>query len=109
MECKHNQRSRYTDGFFCDNCQTFFSKESPTYRKDEYLSRLWMVLNNINVDLFRAGKEKLKDVSDIKEEIGIGLVHDNFEDIITRAEAIIKKYNSTPDSATVLLKSQKSP
>lgn len=105
--CVHNDRWRYDTGFYCNDCETFFSKDSPTYRKSEYLSTLWMVLHNINVDIFRSGKGKSKVVTNMKNEIGIGKNHKNYEDIISRAETIIKLYKSTPESANIILKGDK--
>lgn len=101
--CRHNVRSRYTHGFYCRDCQMFFDKDSPTYRSDELLSSIWMVLNNINADRCRAGLDVLKDVADLKEEIGIGEAHENYEDIIFRAEAVISKYGRNNDSASITL------
>ena len=58
IACIHNARCRYLHGYYCEDCDTFFHKDSDTYRSDELLQSIWMVLHNINVDLSRAGKEK---------------------------------------------------
>ena len=101
--CVHNERTRYTHGYYCRNCATFFDKGSPTYRSGELLSSIWCVLNNINVDLFRSGKEKDSEVSDMMDEIGIGIIHKNYEHVIAKAEAIMSKYQKNSNSAKITL------
>lgn len=101
--CLHNQRSRFTNGFYCRECLEFFDKDSPTYRSGELLSSIWMVLHNINVDRHRAELESLEEVASLKEEIGIGKKHDNYEDIISRAEIVMAKYGKSSESASVTL------
>ena len=103
-ECPHNQRCRYTHGFHCEDCDTFFPIESATYRSGELLCSLWMVMNNINVDRHRNDLPDDPDVAAMKEEIGIGLKHDNYEDIIERAEKLIAEHGKNSESATVVLK-----
>jgi len=56
MKCNHKARIRYTHGFYCEDCNTFFDKDSPTYRADALLSSIWMVLHNINAESHRAKK-----------------------------------------------------
>ena len=104
MDCIHNARARYTDGFYCEDCNKFFSKDSSTHRSDELLSSIWVVLNNINVDLFRADKEIDLEVDALKEEIGIGKKHKNYEDIIKRAEILMAKHKKDSNSASITLK-----
>ena len=103
-KCKHNARCRYIHGFYCEDCKTFFPKESPTYRKEELIDSIWMVLNNINVERLRAKKKPYKDVEYMQNKIGIGIKHKNYEEIISEAEKIMKKYKVNSDSATVTLK-----
>jgi len=103
VSCNHNARCRYTDGFYCEDCKIFFNKDSSTYRSGEMLSSIWMVLHNINVDRHRNSLPELKDVAEIKEEIGVGKRHDNYEDIIARAEVVMTKYGKNADSAVMTL------
>jgi len=105
VNCRHNARCRYTHGFYCEDCETFFSKDSPTYRAGELLSSIWMVLNNINVDRYRNDLEPSEDVSALIEEIGIGKRHENYEDIINRAEMVIATYGKNSNSASITLDS----
>ena len=104
MACTHNQRCRCTNGFYCEDCKIFFKKDSPTYRSDELLSSIWMVLNNINVDLYRKGLPEDPEVTRMKQKIGIGLKHENYEEIISDAETIMDKYVKNADSASITLK-----
>lgn len=103
MTCIHDQRTRYTHGFFCDDCHTFFGEDSPTYRSDELLSSIWMVLHNINVKRFRASLPIDQEIADLKEEIGIDKKHDNYEDMIKRAEIAMKKHAVSSESASLVL------
>lgn len=103
-DCIHNERSRYTHGFYCRECCTFFGKETPTYRSGELLSSIWMVLNNINVDLFREGKQRDVEVTELKDWIGIGKKHpEDYEEIIKESERIMFKYDRNSDSASITL------
>lgn len=104
MRCIHNQRMRYTHGYYCEDCKTFFGKNTPTYRSTEMLSDIWMVLNNINVDLYREGKEKDEDVTALKERIGINKRHEDYEDIIREAELLMAKYAKDSESASIELR-----
>jgi len=63
-----------------------------------------MVLNNINVARYRAGKEPYQDVADMKERIGIGKTHEDYEEIIKECEIILKKYGQNFNSATIMVK-----
>ncbi len=103
MECKHNQRCRYTHGFFCENCSTFFDKASATYRSGELLSSIWMVLHNISVGSRRAGGGDDAEVAAMLEKIGIGKSHENHEELIAEAEEIMEKYGVDSDSAMMRL------
>jgi len=101
MPCVHNRRCRYTSGFYCEDCDTFFPKESPEYRSDELLSSICMVLHNINAALLRAGEKKNLEVEVMYNKIGIGKKHDNYEELIAEAEFIMLKHGKTINSATV--------
>ena len=99
--CRHNNRYRWTNGFHCRDCDTFFPKDSSTYRSDELLCSIWMVLNNINVELGRAGEAIDQEVAEMKELIGIDKIHNNYEDLISQAEIVMERYKKTADSATI--------
>ena len=101
--CTHNQRCRYTDGFYCEDCKTFFPRDSATYRSGQLLSSIWMVLHNINAERGRRSLPYFDDVTVIKGKIGIGKKHENFEELITEAELVMKNHGVTSRSATVLL------
>ena len=103
-DCIHNARVRSTKGFYCRDCEEFFNKDSPTYRSGELLSSIWMVLHNINAARGRGNLEYFEDVTQLKEEIGLGKKHDNYEELISKAEVIMRKYGKNSDSARVILK-----
>ena len=102
--CVHNARCRYSHGFYCEDCNTFFAKDSPTYRSGELLGSIWCVLNNINANSIQAGGPRIEDALDMMNKIGIGLKHANYEELIAGAELVMKKYNVNSDSASVVLK-----
>jgi hypothetical protein len=102
--CEHNQRCRYTHGFFCEDCGEFFGKDSPTYRSGEYLSTLWMVCHNINASALQAKKPEVPEALAMRDKIGIGIRHKNYEEIIAEAEALIAAHGTNTESATVLLR-----
>ena len=101
-ECGHNKRTRYEHGFYCNECNTFFDKDSPTYRSDELLSSVWMVLSNLNYGK-RGTKLFRKDAEDMMNKIGIGKKHNNFEELLSEAKIIINKYGADEDSASMIL------
>ena len=88
MNCIHDHRFRFTTGYYCEDCREFFNKESAVYRATEMLSSIWMVLNNINVALLRAGKNKDAAVAAMKDKIGIGKSHENYDDLISEIEEL---------------------
>ncbi len=104
MECRHNSKCRYTHGFFCEDCNKFFDRDSSVYRSSELLSSIYMVLHNINVDSIRSENGEIEEVSLMTDKIGIGKIHDNYEELISEAEIIIEKYGKNSDSASVILK-----
>lgn len=101
MMCSHNQRTRYTHGFLCEDCDTFFSESTTTYRSTELLSTLWMVLNNIHVEVHRRDGVGVPKALLLRNKIGIGIEHEDFEDLIKEAESIMYEYGYTKDSAQV--------
>ena len=103
QECIHNARTRYTHGFHCRDCNTFFGKDSPTYRSDELLDTIFCTLHNENCRIKNSGGETPKDIIAMLEEIGIGKKHENYEDVIARSVAIMHKHGlNTNDSIMVL-------
>ena len=105
MTCIHNQRCRYTHGFYCEDCSTFFDKDSVVYRSDELLSSIWMVLHNINAKRCRDGKDPDKNVSELADEIDLGnKFREDYEDLISKAEVLMEKHGVNEDSATVAIR-----
>ena len=100
MACEHNHRARYTHGFYCEDCQTFFGHDSRTYRSGELLSNLYFALHNLNIQHAGGCPEAVA----MKQKIGIGVKHDNYEELITEAIAILDRYGLDENSATVTLR-----
>lgn len=71
----HNNRCRYTHGFKCEDCGTFFPIESIGYKRHEYPSTLWMAIWN-----YRAGITRKGGHVDEKE----------IEELIARCDGLIK-------------------
>ncbi len=105
MSCTHNQRTRYTYGFYCEDCDNFFGLDTPDYRYDEYIWSLDFVVNNMIVDLKRANKKIPSDmcyIFDRLEHATEGSIAD--EKLVVDAEALIKKYRGTPNDASMVIK-----
>lgn len=99
---EHNQRIRYKSGFFCEDCWTWFSRDSDTFRRCELPSRLWCVVHNIGARASRAGE----DMPDVKE-ICDGLNQENEiarESWIVRAEHFIRLHGQDEHSASIELR-----
>lgn len=112
IQCIHNARCRYTEGFLCEDCNTFFGVSTPTYRSTELLSNLSLVLHNINVDLSRKGLPLDDDVKSLCDELcacscwGVdtpGGFDVDYEALIEKAVALAVKYGKNSKSATVVI------
>ena len=102
--CSHNHRCRYTHGFYCEDCNEFFPKKSATYRSGEYMSSLWMACHNVNAKALQAGLPEVLEAIEMRDKIGIGQKHENYEELITEAEAFLAKHGKDGDSAEVILR-----
>ena len=95
LTCTHNQRCRYAHGFFCEDCNTFFARNSATYRSGELLRSIWMVLNNINATSLQSGGPGVQEALAMRDKIGIGTRHDDYEALIAEAEVVMAKHRVT--------------
>ena len=102
--CEHNQRTRYTTGFQCENCDTFFPKNSPTYRADEYINTLWMSVHNVNAKALQAGLPEIPEAIKLRDEIGIGVKHINYEEVITKAEDFLALHGVNANDAIIIVR-----
>ncbi len=66
IDCKHNNRVRYMNGFKCLDCNTFFDKDTKVYKLSEGLSDLWCVLHNYTCD---NPDKRTKEIETIKKKI----------------------------------------
>ena len=97
----HNQQCLFTHGFYCEDCRTFFPKDSPTYRKGRLLESIWTVLHNINAKSLQAGGPPIEDAIAMRDKIGVGQKHEDYEALIAEAEIIMAKYRTNCDSASI--------
>lgn len=103
-QCTHNNRCRYTHGYHCEDCNTFISKDSDYFRKHDLLNQYSMVLHNINAERGQKGLVYITAVKELQNLIDSKDVHDNYEQLIALAEAMVAQYGKTKDSATVTLR-----
>lgn len=64
--CKHNNRTRFKTGFYCNDCKTFFDEDSEVYKLSEGLSNLWCVLHNYTCD---NPDKRTEEIETIKNKI----------------------------------------
>ena len=38
--CKHNRKTQYTDGFYCNDCNRFISSDTVEYKLSEGITNL---------------------------------------------------------------------
>jgi len=103
-ECIHNATTRYVDGFYCNDCQIWYDKDSTTYRSTHLLESIYLVLNNINVEQWRTNGTMIIEVGRMKEKIGIMVKHKNYEELISQAEVIMSRHGKHSNSPTIQLK-----
>lgn len=66
MICKHNNRTRYMNGFKCNDCKTFFDEDTETYKLSEGLGDLWCVLHNYTCN---NSDKRTEEIETIKNKI----------------------------------------
>lgn len=100
-EWPHNHRCRYSNGFYCEDCKTFYDENSHDYICSEMLSSCWMGIHNCTVDYVCAEKEdetplelvRLKEDCEKLQELGMFKV--NPAEVIAirdKIRVIVKKY-----------------
>lgn len=100
--CRHSHRCRYGDGFKCEDCGRFIERSSPEYRRDEEMSNAWCELHNLPIH----HPESAIEATSLRDEIGIGIDHDNYEELLSRAQSLLSKYGRDFDTSVVTLRSQ---
>jgi hypothetical protein len=65
----HNQRCRYTHGFQCDDCNTFFPRESEEYIRTEEFPNFDISIHNMKAYFYRAKMEIPQEVLDLETRI----------------------------------------
>jgi hypothetical protein len=110
-QCKHNQRCRYTTGFFCEECKTFVKMGSDEYFMFEGFDSWWMVIHNI---WCRLSKGEVKEIAGgdtqvalvLRDRIGVGAKGRSLNELRaleSEAAAFAKKYGDNAESATCVL------
>lgn len=104
--CAHNNRCRYTNGFYCDDCEIFFPKNSPTYRREEYPFTLILVIHDIRADCLRNGKAVPPEVRELMDRLEQAkrLSDAGLDMVLTDALVFIHSHGQTDESATVEIK-----
>ena len=103
MSCKHNHRCRYFEGYFCEDCETFFPKDSQVYRETELPSEIGFVLHNINATRVREGLPIDDEVKQLCDKFFPILSDEDLDTLIAEAEVLMAKYGKNSDSATLTL------
>ena len=66
LNCRHNNRTRYKTGFYCNDCKTYFDENSEIYKLSEGLSNLWCVLHNYTCN---NPDKRIEEIETIKNKI----------------------------------------
>ena len=99
--CDHNQRTRFTAGFYCEDCKTFFAACTAEYRSSELLFSIRLTLHNLNVERHRNGLTPLPDISAMAEKLKHA--SDDYESLVAEAEAVMQRYGVNSDSSMVVI------
>lgn len=100
-ECPHRHRCRFVHGYLCEDCRSFFPRESETYRRTEWPDELSMVLHNINVQIVREGGERIPEIDQAGDDLRPRPCP---ERAIVAAERMVAKYAGLAETATVVLR-----
>lgn len=100
----HNQRMRYLQGFYCEDCDTFYPRKSETYQRYEYVDTLYLVVANIGGDFFRSKKPIPTEIVSMKNRLEDGEKSAELNVLIKEALALIRRYGKTDRSAIIILK-----
>jgi hypothetical protein len=110
-ECLHNQRMRYTHGYYCEDCDIFFDNNSETYKRTELPSDIWMVIRNLRIDM-RERRENIpeeldklysewNDLEDRRKFLRMPM--EKLESLLTKTSKVLSKHDKNFDSASVVL------
>jgi len=107
QEWPHSRQCRYTDGFFCYDCNTFFPAASPTYRRHEEIGTLNMVIHNIGAACHREKKPRPPEINVFHDRAEhkavLAMTDEEVEALIADQLVFIHAQGETADSATVVL------
>lgn len=104
----HNERCRWTTGFYCESCDTFYAKNSPDYIRYELPEDLWFAVHNVAVVEFRRpGKPvppQFDSVLNALHEVRRIDDADLRAEILNIALRLLAAYGKNEDSASIPLK-----
>ena len=110
IACRHNKRTRYTDGFSCSDCYGFIKKGSLEYFMTEGCENIWMVLNNMS-SLFKRGETdndinseliKLRDILN-NGELLRGMTHKEAKRLMRKTTKLLYKNNINEDDSCIVI------
>lgn len=103
----HNQRCRYTDGFYCEDCGNYFPKESPDYRRHELSNSLSLVCWNISAEHVRQYGIQLQSALEMEKKltaISNKMSDSEVEILLAEALCFIEAHGKNSESASLVLK-----
>ena len=62
-----------------------------------------MVLHNINAASRRLGNGDICEIIEMRDKIGIGVMHTNYEELIQEATVLMTEYDKTAESSTKVM------
>lgn len=89
----HNQRCRYTTGFYCNDCGSFFPRESEEYLRTEALSSYDMSIHNLGVYFSIGNIELPQDLIDLRSQFDKLNNKNCYEVPIEEIQSMISNYN----------------
>lgn len=99
----HNQRCRHTNGYHCDDCNTFFEKESEDWKRTEGLSDCWMILHNINAMCLRSKADTPSDVLELRKEYDVLSERQAFEIPMNEVQSMLDRCHEMKNKYAQLL------
>lgn len=90
--CTHENQCLYTHDFFCEDCGSFFPKDSATYRRHVHLTDLRLECHNVSARSWQASKVIVPEALALADKISAAGAPDNYEELIAEAESFLAKY-----------------
>lgn len=101
----HNHRRRTTDGFYCDDCGHFFSKDSEDYIRTETMSSMYFACWNVRADFILKEEDvpislvfMLKRIKNHETLEPFSMPISDVERLISDAKAVISEHTEYDES-----------